>query len=330
MFGWSGQEVVGRPLPVVPQEEEMGYRQTREVLLRGEVPPRKRISPRRRDGSRFPALVCTAPLRDEAGRMSGSLHIFQALEDAPDWRITEELRMEAIERLGRTIAHEFNNSVGAILGWAEMALEGLEPRSSLRKPLNHILKEARHASAVIRDLAVLSRRQGLEMDPVDLNHIVEQALDLIHGALPPSIVVDMRLAPRLPRILADAQHIARVLTDLCLLSRAEVRGVLRIETRQSRLDSDACRGLAGATPGNYLVLGISYGGMRVKAETLERLFEPFPIAPRDGVGSGLGLAVVHGIVRQHGGFISVSATPNREASLQVYLPEAGTQADLAR
>jgi len=334
MFGWSREEVLGNPVPVVPQDEEVRYRNNREMLLRGKALTGEKVSPRKKDGSRLPALLSLAPLYDEAGRMNGSVHIFQAIAAArePDGRMLEELRMEAVGRLARGIAHEFNNSVGAILGWAEMALDGLDPQSPLRRPLDHILQEARHASEVTRDLAALSQRQGLEMYDVDLNHVVEQALGQLSSVLPPGIVVKKALTPNLPRILADPEQIARVLMDLCL-SAAEAMpegGALRIETEQASIDQDTPGELAAATPGNYAVLCISHGGTGMDAETLRRLFEPFSTAPRGGIGSGLGLAVAHGIVRQHGGFINVSSGPGQETRLQVYLPVMAARAESAR
>lgn len=333
MFGWSLEEVLGTPIPVVPQEEEVRYRQTREMLLQGRAQTGVSVSPRKRDGSRFPALLATAPLFDEAGRMNGSLHIFQALKERePDGGMIEDLRMEAIGRLARTISHEFNNSIGAILGWAEVALEGLDPHSPLRKPLDHILKEARHASKVTQDLASFSQRQSLEMYEVDLNHVAERALDLLANVHPPAVVVEKALTPNLPRILADPGQIARVLLDLCLFAREGMPegGSLQVETGQTRVDADTCRKLAGATPGHYALLCISHGGARLDTDTLRRLFEPFSAAPRDGMGSGLGLAVAYGIVRQHGGFIHASSGPDHGTRLQVYLPVLATDADSAR
>lgn len=323
MFGWSAEEVLGNPIPVVPQEEEVRYRRNREMLLRGQAQSGERLSPRKKDGSRFSAMLYTAPLFDKAGQMNGSLHIFQSVaeESEPAGRMIEELRMEAIGRLARGIAHEFNNSVGAILGWAELALDGLDPRSPLRKPLDHILKEARHAMDVTRGLAAFSQ-QSVEMYAVDLNHVVVQALDPLGCLLPPDFVVKTALTPNLPRILADPEQIAQVLLDLCLTAKEAMPdgGALQIETAQTRIDPDTAREFAGATPGNYAVLSISHGGMRMDAQTLRRLFEPFPTTPRDGIGCGLGLAAVYGIVRQHGGFINASSAPDHETRLQVYLP----------
>jgi len=335
MFGWSLEEVLGNPVPVVPQEEEVRYQRNRELLMRGQSQTGERVSPRRKDGSRFPALLSLAPLFDEAGRMNGSLHIFQAVteqEPEPNGRMIEkfeQLQMDAIRRLARGIAHEFNNSVGAILGWAEMALDGLDPQSPLRKPLDHILQEARHASDVTRDLTAFCQRQGLGMYPVDLNHVVEQALDGLGCVLPPDIVVKKAFTPNLPRILADPEQIARVLTDLCLSAKEAMPGggALQIETEQTRIDEETRKEIAGATPGRYALLSISRGGMRMDAETLRRLLEPFPTAPRGAIGHGPGLAVAHGIVKQHGGFINVSSHPDHATCLQVYLPLIPSNAD---
>jgi PAS domain S-box-containing protein len=333
MFGWSPEEVLGNPVPMVPREEKVRYRRSiRQTRMRGKSQIGEKFSLRKKDGSRIPAILSTAPLFREAGRMNGSLHIFQPIaeERGPDGRMIEELKTEAIERLARGMAHELNNSVGAILGWAEMALDGLDPQSPLRIPLDHILKEARHTSDVTRDLAAISCRQPLEMCDVDLNHVVEQALDLLGCLLPPGIAVKKALTPDLPLILADPEQIARVLIDLCLsVKEAMPAGcALQIETEQTRIDQG--REPASAPPGNYAVLCISYGGMRMDAETMRRLLEPIFTVPRHGIERGLGLAVAFGIVRQHGGFINASSAPDHGTRLQVYLPAIASKANAAR
>lgn len=324
IFGWRCEEVLGNPLPVVPQDEEVRYRNNREKRLRGETRAGEEISPRRKDGSRFPALLSMAPLYDEAGRISGSLHIFQALADrrSADIRQHDARTKEVIGQLALGTAHEFNNSVGAIMGWADLALEELPPLSPLRKPLEHILKEARHASDVTRDLLAFAQCQALDMYPVNLNHVVEQAWDSLAGQFPPRILVERTLAPDLGRIYADPEQIERILAELCLYAKDAMPegGPLRIETGQVCMDAPQCRQMSGRHAGNYAVLSVSHGGTPIGAGSLRHIFEPFFAMPRDEARRGLGLAAVYGIIRQHGGFIHASSEPEYGTRFQVYLP----------
>jgi PAS domain S-box-containing protein len=334
MLGWSREEVLGNPLPAVPQDEEVRYRTQQELVVRGE-PLSLNVSPRKKDGSRFPAILSIVPLFDEAGQMNGSLHIFQTIAQTiaggeRDSRIKPG-NMEAIGQLARGLAHEFNNSVGAILGWAEMALDGLDPQSPLRKPLDQILNQARHACAVTRDLVAFSQRQALEMDDVDLNHVVERALGLSGRLLPPGVVVKKAFAPNLPHILADSEQIERALLDLCLYAQDAMpgKGALRVETQPVRIDEDQWRQTAGATPGNYALLCVSCN-VQTDPETLRHILEPFFLMPQDGRARGLGLAAAYGIVRQHGGFIRVSSEPDFGTRFEVFLPLIASESEPLR
>jgi len=324
MFGWTQEEVLGFPLPVVPEGEQEIYQENMRRLSNGEVLLIEEVRPQRKDGSRFFASLAIAPLYDPERRIKGFLAILQDTTEKKEWnaRLLQMQKMEAIGQLAGGIAHDFNNSIGAILGWAEFALEEAGRNSAMTKPLNHIVDQARHATDLTRELATFARRQALEPQNVDLNQVVEQTLQLAARTLPADIEVSQMLAPDLSAVRADPTQLERILMNLCLNARDALPrgGKLCIGTEPVKLDEDCCRSFTNAKPGDYAVLWVTDTGVGMDAETQLRIFEPFFTTKPEGKGTGLGLAVVYGIVKQHGGFINVYSEPGQGTTFRIYLP----------
>ena len=324
LFQWRSEEVIGRRLPAVPEDEQATYEESRRRLRQGEVLHWKEVRSQRKDGSRFDAILAMAPLYDQNRRMKGSMAIIQDVTEEKQWnaRLLEMQKMEAVEQLAGGIAHDFNNSLGAILGWAEFALEEMEEGSPLRRPLNYILQQARHSADLTRELVAFAQRQTLEKQAVELNSVVEQTLGLLGRMLPANVAVEKSLASDLPSILADPAQVERILMNLCVNARDAMPagGMLRLATAPALLDEDDGRSLADAKPGSYAVLSIADTGQGMDPDTLSRIFEPFFTTRRDGKGTGLGLASVYGIVKQHGGFIHVSSELGHGTTFRVYFP----------
>jgi PAS domain S-box-containing protein len=324
LFQWRSEEVIGVRLPVVPEDEQEIYQENKRRLSRGEVLHLEEVRPQRKDGSRFDASLAIAPLYDQNRRMKGVMAIIQDVTEKKQWnaRLLEMQKMEAVGQLAGGIAHDFNNSLGAILGWAEFALEGVEDESRFRKPLDYISQQARRSADLTRELVAFSRRQALEKQNVELNSVVEQTLSLMSRMLPADVAVEKALASDLPPVLADPTQVERILMNLCLNARDAMPagGTLRLATEQAQINEDDCRRFTDARPGNYAVLSISDTGQGMDQHTLSRIFEPFFTTKRDGKGTGLGLAVVYGIVKQHGGFIHVYSELGHGTTFRVYFP----------
>ncbi len=231
-------------------------------------------------------------------------------------------KFEAIGQLAGGIAHDFNNVIGAILGWAELGEEQATPADPrLAGYFNKIHLQCDRVTALIRQLLAFARRQILEPRNLNLNQTVQGVLNLLEKVIGKDIEIQTALAENLRPIRADPAQIEQVLMNLCLNSRDAMPqgGRLTIETRNAVVSEDPVR-TAGLAPGSFAELLVKDTGIGMDAAVRERVFEPFFTTKGPGKGTGLGLATVYGIVKQHGGLIHVESEPGRGCTFRVLLP----------
>lgn len=231
-------------------------------------------------------------------------------------------KFEAIGKLAGGIAHDFNNVLGAILGWAELGLEETPPGTRLHSLFQKINDQAHRAAGLTRQLLAFARRQMLEPRNLNLNEIISEVTNLLQKVIGEQVELKMALAPDLAVCRADPTQVEQVLMNLCLNARDAMRdgGRLTIETQNATLDEEYCRIHPYAKPGRYVLVSVSDTGVGMDAATLEHLFEPFFTTKETGKGTGLGLATVYGIVKQHGGLLHAYSEPGHGATFRVYLP----------
>ena len=258
------------------------------------------------------------------------------VEDVTERRALEKQlhqvrKFEAIGQLAGGIAHDFNNVIGAIMGWAELGSEQAPPDSRLSEYFKKIRTQAARAAGLTRQLLAFARRQILEPQNIQLNTVVTDVLSLLEKVIGNDVEIRTSLAPELAAVRADSSQVEQVLMNLCLNARDAMPsgGCLTIETRNTNLDDEACRRTPGLSPGRHAELIVSDNGIGMDAKTREHIFEPFFTTKEPGKGTGLGLATVFGIVRQHGGFVSVESEPNKGTQFRIYLPAVKSPADLA-
>jgi two-component system, cell cycle sensor histidine kinase and response regulator CckA len=237
-------------------------------------------------------------------------------------QLVQAQKFEAIGQLAGGIAHDFNNMIGAILGWVDLGLDETEPGSRLHRHFEKVRHQAERAAALTRQLLAFARRQILEPRNVDLNQAAIETLSLLEKVIGSNIEIKANLAPNLAVVRADPTQIEQVLMNLCINARDAMPsgGSLIIETSNITLDAAFCSLQPLARPGNYVMLAITDSGTGMDAATLDRIFEPFFTTKGLGKGTGLGLAMVYGIVRQHGGFLHVYSEPVIGSTFRVYLP----------
>src|SRR5437764_6885084 len=231
-------------------------------------------------------------------------------------------RFEAIGRLAGGVAHDFNNVIGAIMGWADIGVRAATEGSDLQDKFLKIRSQADRASGLTRQLLAFARRQTLQPCNTNLNELAKEAISLLRNVIGERIEIQMNLAHELSIIWADPGQIEQVLMNLCLNARDAMPhgGRLRIETDNVVIGDDYHRVHAYAVPGNYVLLKVLDSGTGMDAETLTHIFEPFFHTKELGRGTGLGLATVYGIVKQHKGFIDVDSTPGKGTAFRLYLP----------
>jgi two-component system, cell cycle sensor histidine kinase and response regulator CckA len=240
-------------------------------------------------------------------------------------------KFEAFGQLTGGIAHDFNNVIGAILGWAELGEE--HAASGDVTLLNYFKKihlQCDRVTALIRQLLAFARRQILEPRSLSLNRTVHDVMTLLDNVIGKDIEMKTVLADNLLAVRADPTQIEQVLMNLCINSRDAMPngGRINIETRNSRFSEADCRRTVGLQQGHFAELRVSDTGIGMDAALRERIFEPFFTTKGTGKGTGLGLATVYGIVKQHNGFILVESEPGQGSTFRIFLPvdETSTQA----
>ena len=278
--------------------------------------------------------VLYVPRRDKHGAVTGISGValdvtarVRAEINARDLeaQLRQSQKMETVGTLAGGIAHDFNNILSPIMGYADLALTDLPADHPVRDDIEQVLKAARRARDLVKQMLVFSRRGDQTRHPVQLHLVVNDALKLIRSMLPSNIELSQRVANQNDTVLADAGQMHQVIMNLITNAAYAMRntgGVLRVELGREELDEERARGAGDLKPGSYVVLSVIDRGEGMDAATLGRVFEPFFTTKRPGEGTGLGLSVVHGIVHSHGGGIEVKSALNEGTTFRAYFPAA--------
>ncbi len=237
--------------------------------------------------------------------------------------------MEAVGTLAGGIAHDFNNALTGIFGFAEMLKEQLGGKPRALADLDQILRSAERASLLTRQLLTFARRQAVELANIGLNRVVEDLMKLFSRVVGAHIEIRTSLAEGLPSVRADGGQIEQVVMNLVLNARDAMPGggMLRIATGLERIDEEYLRYHPYMESGAYVVLTVSDTGFGMDRETQQRVFDPFFTTKGPDKGTGLGMAVVYGIVKQHKGFIHLYSEPGKGTTFKVYLPAVDAPPD---
>lgn len=237
-----------------------------------------------------------------------------------DEHIRQTQKLEAVGRLAGGIAHQFNNLMTVVMGYSELLLMRKVDSDPDFAKLEEIRKAGQRAAALTNQLLTFSRRQMQRPTMVDLNHVVVSLDEMLKGLLGDHMNLETSLEPSLGKVMADPVQLEQILINLVLNARDAMQpgGLVTIETANVSFDGDSVT--QAIEPGNYVLLSTSDTGSGMDAETQARIFDPFFTTKEEGQGTGLGLAVIDGIVRQSGGHIEVVSAPGKGATFKVYLP----------
>ena len=262
-------------------------------------------------------------------------HIDVALFDITERKLNEEMgpkleaqlrqaqRMEAIGTLAGGIAHDFNNILGVMLGYTEMALYSLQEDSDLKRKLQQILKAGQRGKDLVSQILAFSRPGKPEKKPVKVSPIIKETLKMLRATVPATIELSSHTEEDRDTILADPTQIHQVLLNLCANAAHAMRekgGVLEVSAEAVDLDKKAAARYHDLSPGPYVKISTKDTGHGMDKETLERIFDPFFTTKAPGEGTGMGLAVVHGILKAHGGAIMVQSEPGVGTEFHIFLP----------
>lgn len=249
--------------------------------------------------------------------------------DALQARLNQSQRLEAIGTLAGGIAHEFNNILGAILGYSEMALVVLRKESAAKRHIEQVMKAGERAQKVVDKVLAFGRRRERERQPLRVEPVIAEAIDLIRASLPATVSVKTRLKAGNATISGDHTELQQVAMNLCTNAAQAMdgRGTLTMELDTIRSEGAISLSHGSLPPGAYVRFAVTDTGKGMDEAMMERIFEPFFTTKPAGKGTGLGLSTVHGIVTDHGGAINVTSRPGEGSTFEVFFPQAGRAVD---
>src|SRR5947199_809748 len=333
MTGFPPAEWVGRPFEafVHPEDVPLALDLFGRVL-RGEPRPTIQFRILTKTGPyRVAEFSASAQLRD--GKLLGILGIGRDVTErlGLEQQLRQAQKMEAVGRLAGGVAHDFNNILTAITGHAELLLEDLGLHDPRRADVDEIRRSAERAAGLTRQLLAFSRQQVLQPKVVDVNALVLDMDKLLRRLIGEDVELATVLDPALGRVKADPGQLEQVIVNLAVNARDAMPdgGKLTLETRNIDFDSSYTLEHSLVKPGPYVQLTVSDSGIGMDEETQAHAFEPFFTTKPRGQGTGLGLAMVYGTVKQSGGFIWVYSEPGHGATFKIYLPRVDTPTEPA-
>jgi PAS domain S-box-containing protein len=339
IFGYGKGEMIGMNLMHLMPEKYHGrhleglktFLETGTSYIQGKV---LELEGLRKNGEDFPIDLILSSFK-----VGGQINFAGTIRDITERKKAEEARekiqaqlnqaqkMDAVGRLAGGIAHDFNNVLTAISGNAELVLEDLQREDPIYQRLEEIRLSVVHASRLTRQLLLFSRGHKFELNPLNINTTAENLLMMLKRLIGEDIVVKMDLAPDAWSVGADEGNIEQLLLNLAVNARDAMPegGRLVIRTENLKITEEEARRMTGARAGSFVCLTVRDSGSGIDEETLPHIFEPFYTTKEAGKGTGLGLAVVYGIVTQHAGWITVESTPGVGTSFKTFLPTSGAQ-----
>jgi two-component system, cell cycle sensor histidine kinase and response regulator CckA len=329
--GYSREEVAGKKLSPLecPDYNKTFQRQLWNTLARGEV-WNGRVIDRKKDGTVYFEDTTIAPVHDDSGETANFVAVKRDVtrEVLLEKELLHAQKMEAVGTLAGGIAHDFNNLLTVILGYSEYLLMDGDIGESARGDLNKLNQAARKGAELVQSLLTFSRKVDPKLSPTNLNHQVEQIKELLGRTIPKKIKISVSLEKALAIVHADSSQIQQVLMNLAVNAKDAMPdgGKLAIQTCNVVLDEEFCRSHLGSKPGTYAMVSVSDTGDGMDKEILSHIFEPFYTTKGMGRGTGLGLAMTYGIVKQHGGYIECESAVGEGTTFRVYLPVPDAEA----
>ena len=329
IFAYENEEEVKKiaVADLYPNREER--KQYSDALIKEGVLKDLKRTLLKKDGTPFHASITSSAGYGKDGEIShfDSIVVDITNQEALEDRLQQAQKMESIGALAGGVAHDFNNVLYAMIGFTELALEDTPEGSLIRKNLNQVLQGAMRAKDMVKQILTFSRQSGAKKKPIKIQRVVKETLKLLRASIPSTIEIRQDIDPACDPVLADQTQIHQVVMNLAINAYHAMReegGALELRLTQEKIgpdDSDA-----DLSPGAYLKLTVKDTGHGMDSALMKRVFDPYFTTKGVGEGTGMGLAVVHGIAKDHGGDIRVNSRMGEGTSFHFYLPVIETTA----
>jgi PAS domain S-box-containing protein len=330
LFGYAHDAIVGQPftllMPARYREPCLaGFQRamaTGQLHLIGKT---LEVHGLTKDGAEFPVELSLSSWQTDESTFFVAIIRDITERKRLEAQLRQAQKMQAIGTLAGGIAHDFNNILSAIMGYAELALDEVEQGSAVWNDLQGTLTAGRRARDLVQQILTFCRQQELARTSIPLHWLIEEALALLRAALPSTITIQPLIDRNAGAVLADPTQMQQVLMNLCTNAAHAMRttgGVIEVRLEPIEIAADVPASVPGLKAGAYVRLTVQDNGHGMEPEILERIFEPFFTTKGPDEGTGMGLAVVHGIVTNHGGVITVESTPGQGSTFAIYLPRS--------
>ena len=337
LTGYNIEEINTAGGPAMMYSDSEAVKEIITYTLGGEK-WRGELEIKHRSGRLIPVEARQDAIKDEAGLILGVIALHRDISlrknaekerKALEGQLIHAQKMESIGTLAGGVAHDFNNLIHAISGYAQLLLLDKDETDADYQVLNEIEAATKRASELTRQLLVFSRKITSQLNPTDLNAQIKKVKQILERTIPRMIKIEHQLSDGLHTILADANQIEQVLLNLAVNASHAMPegGQLLFATRNTVLDEAYCEAHLGAKPGEYVQLTVTDTGMGMPPETVSHIFEPFFTTKEVGKGTGLGLSIVYGIIKNHKGYITCHSEPDKGTSFKLYFPVMATRSD---
>ncbi|MEI8289983.1 MAG: PAS domain S-box protein [Verrucomicrobiota bacterium] len=326
--GYTQAEVIGQNPRLLQsgRQDAAFYRQMWETVNAGQIWTGHFIN-RRKDGTLYEEDATISPIRDASGKIINFVAVKHDVTHQMELegQLSQSQKMEAMGTLAGGIAHDFNNILNIIFGYSNLLQMDLAGKPDELEKLREILKAGERAKELVQQILTFSRRRKPERQVIHLNTVVKETTKLLRASLPANILIETDLAADAPAVLADATQLYQVImnlgTNALHAMDKQASGRLKIALDAFKADAAFHQAHPELRATGYARLTVADNGCGMDAGTLARIYDPFFTTKPVGKGTGLGMAVVHGIIKAHDGVITVESQPGRGTTFRIYLPE---------